>query len=71
MRRYGRWAGDAKGAAEDPERCVVEVVGDVRFHQCGRKRGYGPDRLYCAQHADMLRRGAPLSVPVDLKEEDE
>ncbi len=53
-RRYGEWAGDPKGTAEDPTRCVKEVWPNDRAgiaHQCFRKRGHGEGGLYCAQHA--------------------
>lgn len=52
-RRYGEWAGNPKGTKEDPARCVEEVCGADRwpvFHQCRRKRGYGPGGAYCRQH---------------------
>ena len=55
-RIYGNWAGDPKGQKEDITRCIEEVwprdVGWVPY-QCLRKRGYGPDGLYCKQHAKM------------------
>lgn len=35
--------------------------------QCSRKRGHGPDGLYCKQHAKMLAQGN--SVPVGREEE--
>lgn len=52
-RVYGRWAGKPKGTQEDPTRCVEEVCAggrDMHFYQCLRKRGHGPDGLYCKQH---------------------
>lgn len=53
-RRYGDWAGNPKGHAEDTKRCIVEVWptsgnGWIPY-QCSRKRGHGPDGLYCKQH---------------------
>ena len=53
QRRYGVWAGNPDGRAEDPV-CCVESVYDrdtMLTHQCGRKRGKGPDGLYCGVHA--------------------
>jgi hypothetical protein len=52
-RRYGCWAGNPKGKAEDPERCTEESQDKVSrlFHQCYRKRGFGQGGLYCRQHA--------------------
>ncbi|KKN04963.1 hypothetical protein LCGC14_1091970 [marine sediment metagenome] len=39
---------------EDPVCCVAEISeGNVYAHQCSRKRGHGPDGLYCKQHAKM------------------
>jgi len=52
-RVYGKWAGNPSGVPEDEE-CCIEAVWD-KFswggRQYSRKRGYGPDGLYCKQHA--------------------
>lgn len=55
-RRYGQWAGNPKGHAENKEHCVEEVFSSDGWHhyQCSRKRGHGKDGLYCKQHAKML-----------------
>ena len=45
-RIYGRLE-----APEDLRQCVVEVFGEWNSYQCSRKRGHGPDGLYCKQHA--------------------
>ena len=50
-RRFGQWAGEPNGWAEDPTRCVQEVYRDVFPHQCLRKRGHGRHGAYCHQHA--------------------
>jgi hypothetical protein len=53
-RRYGVWGGCPMGQAEDPTRCTEEVWSRENTwypHQCSRKRGHGPDGLYCKQHA--------------------
>lgn len=53
-RRYGQWAGNPKGMKERPEDCIWEVWPSGRMmipYQCSRKRGHGPDGLYCKQHA--------------------
>ncbi len=55
-RRYGQWAGNPKGVTEDKECCIEEVwpsgrIGGFVPYQCSRKRGYGPEKLYCKQHA--------------------
>jgi hypothetical protein len=57
-RRYDCWAGNTKGIPEDKTRCVEEVTDFTGWHpyQCSRKRGYGPDGLYCRQHAKRLER---------------
>jgi hypothetical protein len=54
MRRYGCWAGNSAGTKEDESRCIEEVwpsSGGWIPYQCQRKRGHGPDGLYCKQHA--------------------
>jgi hypothetical protein len=52
-RFYGVWGGCPQGTPEDPERCIEEIWGHVGWvpRQCSRKRGHGPDGLYCRQHA--------------------
>ena len=50
---YGGWAGRPNGSAPDPSRCAQEVRGEGRwaiYHQCNRKRGFGPEGAYCKQH---------------------
>ena len=53
VRRYGVWPGYPQGKAEDPCRCIEEIwPAWTRIpRQCSRKRGHGPDGLYCKQHA--------------------
>ena len=55
-RWYGR-SSISRGSPEDPERCVTAVwpAGMWHDHQCTRKRGHGPDGLYCKQHAKNER----------------
>jgi hypothetical protein len=53
-RRYSVWAGQPQGTPERVECCVEEVWpsgGNWIPRQCCRKRGHGPDGLYCKQHA--------------------
>jgi hypothetical protein len=50
-RRYGVWGGCPMGQAEDPTSCIEEVWSPGYPQQCSRKRGHGPDGLYCKQHA--------------------
>ena len=60
-RRYNIWGGNPNGYPENILKCVTEV-GD-RFHlyrQCSRKRGYGPDGLYCKQHAKLAAKQGGL-----------
>jgi hypothetical protein len=55
--RYARWAGNPKGHPQHPELCVEEVWptnGSWIPHQCARKRGHGPDGLYCKQHGKKM-----------------
>lgn len=59
MRRYGQWAGNPRGDPEDPARCIEEVRPATREYwmhgrQYNRKRGQGPDGLYCKQHAAFV-----------------
>jgi hypothetical protein len=53
LRVYGAWAGYPKGHQENPFHCIAGVYAHGRMieHQCQKKRGYGPDGLYCKQHA--------------------
>ncbi len=55
-RIYGQWAGNPKGHPEDIAKCIKKVWptdGYIIPHQCNRKRGHGPDGLYCKQHAKI------------------
>ena len=63
--KYGNWAGNPQGAKPDYTRCCEEVRreqgGWPHYHQCTRKRGYGPDEAYCKTHdpaAKLARRKA-------------
>lgn len=60
-RVYGAWAGRPQGVPEDVTRCVESVFADRDWipHQCTRKRGHGPEGLYCKQHA---RKRADLAL---------
>lgn len=52
--RYRTWAGSPKGTPYNPSTCAMDVPDtgrSVLSHQCLRKPGYGPDGLYCKQHA--------------------
>jgi hypothetical protein len=55
--RYRNWAGNPGGDRYNPTQCAEEVPDggrSVLFHQCYRKPGYGPDELYCKQHAKLF-----------------
>ncbi len=52
--RYGEWSGHPKGVAADPERCAYEIWTDWRSSQCLRKRGHGPEKAFCKQHAKQF-----------------
>ena len=50
MRVYGEWAGNPKGHKENTEYCIESVFERHIDRQCNRKRGHGPDGLWCKQH---------------------
>jgi hypothetical protein len=52
-RRYDESNLNPKGTPEDKTRCIEEVADETgwHWHQCFRRRGFGPDGLYCKQHA--------------------
>ena len=54
--RYGGWAGLPNGRPFDAAHCAytVQPAASVRFLQCSRKPGHGPDELYCRQHAAKM-----------------
>ena len=66
-RRYDTWPGNPRGLVEIRTQCVVEVSTNWGLHryQCARKRGHGPDGLFCKQHAKMVDDGKYVSVPED------
>ena len=54
--KYGQWAADLKGRSYVEDRCAYEVYAEnLHSYQCSRKNGYGPDLLYCKQHARIVR----------------
>lgn len=58
------WAGNPNGMAEVETRCVEEIHESGRggmFRQCDRKRGFGPDELYCKKHAEQFIE-APIAT---------
>jgi len=59
--RYGEWLGNPQGDKYDPKRCAYEVWGCSWYsRQCSRRRSYGPDGLFCKQHAKLVGCGLML-----------
>jgi len=59
LRRFGKWAGNPKGKAEDTTRCIQRISpyeGSWISYQCSRKRGDGPKKEYCKQHTKIKER---------------
>lgn len=57
--RYSTWAGNPTGTPYRGHRCAMEVweKGRTIFsYQCHRDPGFGPDGLYCRQHAKKVER---------------
>jgi len=52
--RYGRSAFDPEGKPYDPYRRVMEVAAADRMFQCSGNNGYGPNSLFCRQHAKKV-----------------
>lgn len=51
--KYGSWAGNPAGRKPDYKLCCFEVFPSGRggiWHQCNKKRGFGPDGAYCKIH---------------------
>lgn len=59
-RRYATSSFNPNGWPEDRERCIAGVHETHGFRapvvQCFRKRGHGPDGLYCKQHGHMVEK---------------
>ncbi len=64
MRHYGQSA-CSQGNREDILLCVAQCQERWVSYQCSRKRGHGPDGLYCKQHAKMIAAGRNVYVPPD------
>lgn len=62
---YRAWAGSPNGTPENGEKCI-EVVHDtgrsILSHQCSRRRGKGPDGLFCTVHAKRYDEDAKPSA---------
>ncbi len=59
-RRYRTWGGNPRGDAENITRCIESVADGGRSclsHQCYRKRGHGPQGLFCRQHGIKAELG--------------
>lgn len=58
-RTYGRGYAGSPGTPEDPTRCIEKVWSGSMLSghvQCSRKRGHGPDGLYCKQHDPAAKK---------------
>lgn len=53
-----RTYGSIRKVREDTGRCIVAIFKNWGDHQCTRKRGKGPDGLYCTQHANRIQKRA-------------
>jgi hypothetical protein len=66
QRRYGCWAGLPNGVPEDKARCIEEVwrsEGNHSYHyQCQRKRGHGPEGLYCKTHTPEAKAAREIAA---------
>ena len=69
MRRYSEWAGNPAGVPENTNHCVIEVCSNFIPHQCYRKRGHGPEGLYCKQHAAKSETWRRFWTPQDRQSE--
>ena len=49
-RRYGQWAGNTSGVAENLYNCIQVVWFGMMHRQCSKRRGYGDGGMYCKQH---------------------
>jgi hypothetical protein len=49
--RYNIWGGNPKGSRFNKTKCAYELMDNWLLRQCRRNSGYGPDGLYCKQHA--------------------
>ncbi|MEM5810157.1 MAG: hypothetical protein QW156_04695 [Candidatus Aenigmatarchaeota archaeon] len=54
--KYEDWAGNPNGVPYKEGRCVYAIFKGVTEFQCQRKNGFGPDGLYCRQHAKKLEK---------------
>ena len=50
-RTYG-----AKRKKENTDLCIKELFSNWASRQCSRKRGNGPDGLFCIQHANVIQK---------------
>lgn len=59
--RYGDSAINPSGTAQDPGRCVYEVMDKSGwyFYQCRFRRGKGRNGLYCGIHARRYPAESP------------
>lgn len=65
---YGRWVGNPAGRRYNVKYCAYEVREKQRgamARQCSRKRGHGPDNLYCKSHAKTVC-DKPINGPITI-----
>ncbi len=53
---------------EDTSRCIYEVFQNWHAGQCSRKRGHGPRREYCKQHAKIIEARLKLRAAAKAEE---
>lgn len=51
---YNTWAGNPDGTRYRSKYCAYGVWRNWMNSQCSRKPNYGPDNLYCKQHAKIV-----------------
>lgn len=52
---YGQWAGNERGYKANKNKCAETVFDGYLSHQCSRKGGHGPNKVYCKQHAKRYK----------------
>ena len=63
VKRYGANAAN-KGELEDVTKCIKQIWSENGFKswQCKRKRGHGPEGLYCKQHGKRIEQLDDLHI---------
>lgn len=50
------WWAATPGYPYQPDQCAEEINKYRGFSQCTRKPGYGPDKAFCKQHAQLIAK---------------